>query len=237
MLLKAMPVEPVSCHPCIQPPANYHIDIRFRRRDGDGTCICGRIQVQTVHFDVWSWWIASCLPILLSVSFGLISVTKLWDMIIRLCMCKGWMHHAIVLKSKSGGKTAIKFGLILQVTVKRQSKSNISDKMCWQNLGEWRHTCHSKSGQCVWRIDLNDSRHDIFIHVSNCITLLTDLVHMVEIFGISCGMSWKSRGRSWIRNGEEVKLYLPKTSEIIYLLSVAGRNRRNVIGPRHFSNR
>jgi hypothetical protein len=30
---------------------------------------------------------------------------------------------------------------------------------------------------------------------------------MVEIFEIACGMVWKLRRRSWIRNGEEVELY------------------------------
>jgi len=52
MLLKAKPVEPVSFYPCIYPPANYHIDIRFRRRDGDSSSFCGRIVVQTVLFDI-----------------------------------------------------------------------------------------------------------------------------------------------------------------------------------------
>jgi len=51
-LLKAKPVEPVSFYPCVWPPANYHIDIRFRRRYGDGSCVCGRIDMQTVIFDV-----------------------------------------------------------------------------------------------------------------------------------------------------------------------------------------
>jgi len=44
------------------------------------------------------------------------------------------------------------------------------------------------------------------MHVSNCITLRTDLVHMVEISEIASGMSWKVRRRSWKRNGEEVEL-------------------------------
>jgi len=60
---------------------------------------------------------------------------------------------------------------------------------------------------------------------------------MVEIFEIVCGMSGKLRRRSWIRNGEEVELYLPKTSEIIYIPSIAGQKRGNVIGPCHFSLR
>jgi len=40
---------------------------------------------------------------------------------------------------------------------------------------------------------------------------------MVEIFIIVYGASWESRVRSWIRKGEEVKLYLPKTSDMIYI--------------------
>jgi len=86
-------------------------------------------------------------------------------------------------------------------------------------------------------MDLNDNRHAAFIHVSKCITLRTDLVHMIEIFEIGCGMSWKSRRRSWIRNGEEVELYLPKTSEMNHMPSIAGQKCGNVIGPRHFSLR
>jgi hypothetical protein len=45
---------------------------------------------------------------------------------------------------------------------------------------------------------------------------------MVEIFQIACGTSWKARRRSWIRNGEEVEQYLPKTCEMIYMPSIAG---------------
>jgi len=41
------------------------------------------------------------------------------------------------------------------------------------------------------------------------------MMHIVEIFEIACGTSWKLRRRSWIRNGEEVELYLPRTSEMI----------------------
>jgi len=60
---------------------------------------------------------------------------------------------------------------------------------------------------------------------------------MVDIFEIPCDMSRKSRRRSWRRNGEEVELYLPITSEMIYMPSIAGRKRRNMIGPHHFSLR
>jgi len=37
-------------------------------------------------------------------------------------------------------------------------------------------------------------------------TVHTGLMHMVEIFEIANGTSLKSRGRSWIRKGEEVEL-------------------------------
>jgi len=51
----------------------------------------------------------------------------------------------------------------------------------------------------------------------HCITLRTDLVHTVEIVDIVYGISWKSRRMSGMRRDQEVKLYLPKTSEIIYI--------------------
>jgi len=44
---------------------------------------------------------------------------------------------------------------------------------------------------------------------------------MVEIFEIDYGTSWKLRRRCWIRNGEEVELYLPKTSDMIYRTQIA----------------
>jgi len=195
------------------------------------------MDMQTIIFDVRSLWKASCLPISLPVSFFLISVTKLWDMIICLCMCKGQTNHVKVLKYKSHCMMAKTFGFFLQVNVKWQCKSNISNQMCYQNSSEWCHTCHGKSGQCAWRINHNDNRHAKFTHVSNCITLRTDLVRMVEIFQSAYGTSWKSKRRSWIRNGEEVELYSPQTNEMNHMPSIAGRMRGNVIGAPHFSLR
>jgi len=51
-LLKAKLVELVSFYPCIWPPANYHTDIGFRQRDGNGSCVCGRRDMQNVILDV-----------------------------------------------------------------------------------------------------------------------------------------------------------------------------------------
>jgi len=145
--------------------------------------------MQSVILDVWSRWKAMCLPILLRVSYFLISVTKLWDLIICLCMCKGRTHHVNVLQSKSLCKTAQTFSFHLHVTVKPQSESNISGEICEQNVSKWCHTGHRQSGQWARRIDLKDNCHAEFIHVSNCITRRTDLVHMVQIFEIACGTS------------------------------------------------
>jgi hypothetical protein len=158
-------------------------------------------------------------------------------MIIRLWMWKGRTHHVNILASKLHCKPAKRFSFILHVTVKWQSKSNISDEMCIQNLSEWSPICYSKRGQCPRRGDLNGNRHAEFIHVSNCITFCTDLVHMGEIIEIACGTSRKLRTRSWIRNGEEVEHYLAKTSEMIYVPSITGQKRGNVFGQHHFTLR
>ena len=130
MLPNVMPVEPVSCNPFQQTPTNFQLAIGLRQRDGNGSSICGRITVQTVIFDFPSQWKASWLPVLLPVSFFLILVFQLWDMMIRLCMCEGRTYNMNVLLSKFGCKMAYTFGFFLQATVKWQIKSNISDEMC-----------------------------------------------------------------------------------------------------------
>jgi hypothetical protein len=60
---------------------------------------------------------------------------------------------------------------------------------------------------------------------------------MVEMIEIGYGTSRQSRKPSWIRNGDEVNQYLPKSREMIYMPQIAGRKRRNVIGPRPLSLR
>jgi len=65
---------------------------------------------------------------------------------------------------------------------------------------------HKWSGQSTTQIRINDDRHAAFIHASTCITLCTDLVHMVEILKIAYGRSWKLRRKSWMNNGQEIGL-------------------------------
>jgi len=57
--------------------ANYHIDIGFRRRHGDGFCVTGSDDSPIGIFDDVFRIKAICEPVLLHLSFFWISVTKL----------------------------------------------------------------------------------------------------------------------------------------------------------------
>ena len=109
--------------------ANHHIEIIFGWRHGDGSCVIGRTDRQIVIVDLISRWKAIRVPILLPVSFELISETTLLDMIIRLCMCQGWTHHVRLLETKSGRYTANLLDFSLPITVKWENKCYISDKI------------------------------------------------------------------------------------------------------------
>jgi len=75
-----------------------------------------------------SIWNAICVPIVLRVSFYLISVTKLWDMIIRLSICNGWIGHANVLDFRSHWWTTNESDIVLPVTVKFDNYNEIRDE-------------------------------------------------------------------------------------------------------------
>jgi len=66
--------------------------------------------------------------ILLHVSYYLIAVNKLWDMIIRLCMCKGLIVHANVLEFKSYRLTTNEHDIVLLVNVKSDNLNRIRDE-------------------------------------------------------------------------------------------------------------
>jgi len=65
---------------------------------------------------------------------------------------------------------------------------------------------------------MNDNCNAAFINASNCITVRSDLVHMVENLKIPYGRLWQWRRMSWMRKGEEVWLYISKISGWIYML-------------------
>jgi len=56
-------------------------------------------------------------------------------------------------------------------------------------------------GQCATQTRMNDDRHAEYYQAANCITLCTDLVHMVEILKIAYGRSCKSWILSLMRQG------------------------------------
>jgi len=113
----------------IASPTNHHIEIGFGQRHCDGFCVIGGIQRQVCIFDFISLRKAISVPILLSVSIFLISVTKLWDMIIRLCMCKGQTRQANARESKSGRMSANQFDFSAPMTVKWERKCYIGDEI------------------------------------------------------------------------------------------------------------
>jgi len=157
------------------------------------------------------------LPILLPVSCFLNAVTKLWDMLIHLCLCKGHTGDTIVLDCKSSWLTITQLDFVLPVVVKCEHKNQITDKINRQNLSQWCHTSHRGSNQCVIQICMNDHHHAAFIHASHCITLCSDLVQMVKILKIAYDRLSRLRRRSWIWEGEEVGLYWTMISGWIYM--------------------
>jgi hypothetical protein len=51
---------------------------------------------------------------------------------------------------------------------------------------------------------MNASRYAALLHPSNCITLHSDLLHMVENLKSACDTSWKSRKTSWKKIGQDI---------------------------------
>jgi len=155
-------------------------------------------------------------PLLTLVNIVLISIIKIRNKIIRLCMCKGHWHHATVADSISGWLTSNKLDIDLPVTVMWECKTYIWDKVYKQNLCQWCHTGHGRSAQCVIPCSTIGHHHVVIILVWNFITHHPDLVQMFKVLIIAYGRSWKARRRTWIRNGEEVRLYQSKTTKRIY---------------------
>jgi len=206
LIWNAKPVELVSFDRSTKLPQLMVIDIGFRRRTGDSSCFNGGIHRQICTFDVISVWNAICVLLLPRVSLFLILVREFRDMMIHLCMCKGRTHYTNGLESKSYCKMANMSNFRFPITVPWVSNSYLSDERERLNFGESCHRGHRKSGQCSIPIWLHDNCHAAFTHLSNCITLHTDLVRMAEIFEIAYGTSWKSRRLSCTRNWKEVEL-------------------------------
>jgi len=191
---------------------NFNTGIGSRQRNFNGSFIDGRSDTQIAIFGVISSLQAISVPSLLCVSFWLISVPKLWRMIIHRCMCKGHRGHQIVLDSKPSWLTMNQLDIVLPAMFKQERKNPIRDQIYEQNFSQWCDTRHRWGGRCLMRICTIDHCHAAFIHTFNSITLRSDLVHMVKNLKIAYGRSWKWRRRCWIRNGEEVGVYWSTSS-------------------------
>jgi len=121
-------VEPSSFYALqIASNANHHIEIRFRQNDGDSLCGAGGIEWQNGIFVIISRQKVLPVTMLLHVSFCLISVTKLWDMIVQLWICKHHLHHAKVLDFKSDCKMTNELNIVWSITVEWESQQYVSD--------------------------------------------------------------------------------------------------------------
>jgi len=102
-------------------------------------------------------------------------------MINRLCMCKGHTGHTKVLDSKLSWLTIDLGDIVLPLIDKWERAILIRQKMYKPNLTKWCHMSHRRSSQCTMWTCMYDHHHVTFIHTSNCITLRSDLLHMVNI--------------------------------------------------------
>jgi len=105
--------ERFPLHIASLPP--HHIDIGFRRIKGDSLCVAGRIHMQIGTVDSISDRKAIHVPILLLISWFLISLTKLWDTIFHLCICEGRKGHANVVDYKSIQLSTYKLDIVFSI--------------------------------------------------------------------------------------------------------------------------
>jgi len=105
----------------------FHIEIGYGRRYGDGSRVAGGIDSETVYFGVVSLVKANCVPTLLRVSYLLISVTKLLDRTFCHFVWKGCMGHVKVLDFKLGWWMACKLDidLLVMVTLERNAENGM----------------------------------------------------------------------------------------------------------------
>jgi len=101
--------------------ANEHIEIKTGWTNGDWSCVTVGVNSQIVIFDDVSLGKAMRVHILLCVSFCLILETKLWAMIILLCIWKDRMGHTIVPDSKPLWLTTNELDIVLCFTVTSES--------------------------------------------------------------------------------------------------------------------
>jgi len=108
---------------------NCHTGIGLRWTYCIGSFVIGTLPAQLVIFDDLSLRKVIGVPILLCVSVFWISVTKLWDKIIRLCMCNGHTAHPKALDSRLSRLTMDQPDIVLPLTDKWEHASWIGNEI------------------------------------------------------------------------------------------------------------
>jgi len=162
--------------------ANYHIEIWFWRRQGDSVFIT-RGMNREIHLAVDVLLRKAIrVPILLSISFYFIAVTKLWDINICLCMCKGQIGHANVLDFKTHWLTTYQCDIVLPVSVKSHNYNQI-----------------------FGRTDLQSSLSDVIQVIDGAVKLQRKLGSMMTVMlhsimhrtALHTAQTWQTWSRFW----------------------------------------
>ena len=109
--------------------ANYDTGIGFRWTYRTGSIVICILPVHCVVIDNISPAKVILEPCLLHFSIDLISVTKLWDMIFRLCMSKDRMYHTNIKDSKPSWLTLNPHDIVMPLTLKSECAMYIEDKI------------------------------------------------------------------------------------------------------------
>lgn len=110
--------------------ANYHTAIGFRWRNYNGSKISRRVggQILIIH-DISPQKMVG-IPIVQWLSIVLVSVTKFWDGILRLCMWKDHTDHTNILDYKSSWLGLNQCDTTVSVTGKWDHAISTEDKIC-----------------------------------------------------------------------------------------------------------
>jgi len=187
--------------------AKFNKGIGFRWTYSPGLVVICTLPVQCMVIDYMSPRKVICEPRLVHVGNFLISVSKIADMTIRLCLSKGRMCHTNVPDSKSYWSTIHRHDIIMPLTRKWEREIYIEDNIYHHNIVQPWHRCFRRNGQCAMQIRRNDHHHIPLILRSNYITLLSDPAHILNILEIAYGRSWKLGWCNWIRQNTQIDLY------------------------------
>ena len=157
--------------------------------------------------DHLSPWNVTDVHIVLCVSLFSISVTIVWEIIIRLRMCNGHMGQTVVLDSKLDRLTIHLPDIALYLKARWEHTLYSVEFTMKYNFTHWCHTWQMRWSPCITCICMYDHHHVAFIHIFSCIAFHSDLVHIVKIIKIASGRLSRFRRRNWWRTTQAVRLY------------------------------